>query len=404
MKTAAAERGGVRSRRPPISSAAAERAWSAYSAHCKEAASDFSAEIADIAEPPTLDPLIAAAAAHLRYVSDHMPGITRRRVGDHGFDYCDPDGRLIHDADTLRRIHALRIPPAWSDVWICPDPNGHLQSIGRDARGRKQYLYHARWREVRDETKFDHMLAFGRALPIIRQRVEADLNRRSLPREKVVAAVVRLMERSLARVGNPEYAKQNNSFGLTTLRDDHVRLEGGRIVLDFRGKHGVLHHKVISDAKLARILKNCHDLPGSELFKYVDEAGEVRHISSGDVNHYLREITGHHITAKDFRTWAATSLGVLAIAALGDAKPTKRAAAGVVKRVAAELGNTPAVCRKSYIHPRLLSSYLDGSLEPVLATMKVCTRAPELWAVEGLVMRLLALWEKTGGSAVAGRA
>jgi DNA topoisomerase I len=394
----------MRTKHPAISSAAAERAWSAYSARCAAVASDFFAEIEDVVEPPTLDPLIAAEVAHLRYVSDRMRGIARRRAGAHGFDYYDPAGRLIRDADELLRIQALRIPPAWTEVWICPDPNGHLQAVGRDARGRNQYLYHARWREVRDETKFEHLLAFGRALPLIRQRVEADLNRRGLPREKVLAAVVRLMERSLARVGNPEYAKQNNSFGLTTLRDDHVRLENGRIVLDFRGKHGVLHHKWISDAKLARILKYCHELPGSELFKYVDEAGEVRHISSEDVNRYLRDTTGRHITAKDFRTWAATSLAVLEIAALADAKPTKRAAAAIVKRVAAQLGNTPAVCRKSYIHPRLLSSYLDGSLQPVLATMPERARAPELWAVEGLVMRLLALWEKTGGSTVAARA
>jgi DNA topoisomerase IB len=188
-------------------------------------------------------------------------------------------------------------------------------------------------------------------------------------------------ERSLARVGNPEYAKQNNSFGLTTLHNDHVRIEGGRIVLDFRGKHGILHHKVVTDAKRARLLKNCHDLPGAELFKYVDEAGRLRHVSSEEVNRYLREITGRHITAKDFRTWAAA----------------------VVKEVAAQLGNTPAVRRKSYIHPRVLSSYLDGSLRPVLATAQQCMRAPEMWAVEGLAMRLLALWEKTGGSAVAVR-
>jgi DNA topoisomerase-1 len=394
----------MRTRHPAVSSAAAERAWSAYSARCAAVASDLFAEIEDVTEPPTLDPLIAAEVAQLRYVGDRMSGIARRRAGKHGFDYYDPAGRLIRDTDELRRIQALRIPPAWTDVWICPDPNGHLQAVGRDARGRKQYLYHARWREVRDETKFEHMLAFGRALPLTRQRVEADLDRRGLPRDKILAAVVRLMERSLARVGNPEYAKQNDSFGLTTLRNDHVRLERGRIALDFRGKHGVLQHKVISDAKLARILKYCHDLPGSELFKYVDEAGEVRHISSEDVNRYLRDTTGRHITAKDFRTWAATSLAVLEIAALGDAKPTKKAAAAVVKRVAAQLGNTPAVCRKSYIHPRLLTSYLDGSLQPVLATMQQCTRAPELWAVEALVMRLLALWEKTGGSTVADRA
>jgi DNA topoisomerase-1 len=372
-----------------------------YSARCAEVAASYYAEIE---EPPTLDPLVAAEAARLRYVSDRMPGITRRRAADGGFDYFDPAGRPIQEPDELGRIKALAIPPAWTEVWICPDPDGHLQAVGRDARGRKQYCYHASWREVRDETKFEHMLSFGRVLPLIRQRVEADLSRRGLPRDKVVAAVVRMMERSLARVGNPEYVKQNNSFGLTTLRNDHVRIEGGRIVLDFSGKHGILHHTVITDAKLARILRNCHDLPGAELFKYVDEAGQLRHISSEDVNRYLRDVTGRHITAKDFRTWAATVLAVLEITALSEANPTKRSVAVVVKRVAAQLGNTPAVCRKSYIHPRVLSSYLDGSPRPVLATAQQCVRAPEMWAVEGLVMRLLALWEKTGGSAVAGRA
>jgi DNA topoisomerase-1 len=204
------------------------------------------------------------------------------------------------------------------------------------------------------------MLGFDRALPLIRQRVDADLSRRGLLRDKVLAAVVRLMERLLARVGNPEYAKQNNSFGLTTLRNDHVRIEGGRVVLDFRGKHGILHHKVVADAKLARILEHCHDLPGAELFKYFDEAGQLRQVSSEDVNRYLREITGRHITAKDFRTWAGTNLVVLEIVALQQVKATKRSAAAVVKRVAEQLGNTPAVCRKSYIHPRVLSPYLDG--------------------------------------------
>jgi DNA topoisomerase-1 len=386
------------------SDAAAESAWSMYSARCAEVAARYYDEIDAVAEPATLDPLVAAEAARLRYVSDRMPGVTQRRAADGGgFDYYDPAGQPISDPDELRRIKALAIPPAWTEVWICPDPNGHLQAVGRDARGRKQYRYHASWRAVRDETKFEHIFGFGRALPLIRQRVEADLSRRGLPRDKIVAAVVRLMERSLARVGNPEYAKQNNSFGLTTLHNDHVRIEGGRIVLDFRGKHGILHHKVVADAKLARILKNCHDLPGAELFKYFDEAGQLRHISSEDVNRYLREITDRHITAKDFRTWAGTNLAVLEIAVLPETKPTKRLVAVVVKRVAAQLGNTPSVCRKSYIHPRVLSSYLDGSLRPVLATAQQCVRALEMWAVEGVVMRLLALWETTGGSAVVGR-
>jgi DNA topoisomerase-1 len=340
---------------------------------------------------PTFDPLIAAEVAKLRYVSDSTPGITRHRSGE-GFVYRDPDGRPIRDPDALARFKALRIPPAWTDVWICPDPNGHIQAVGRDARGRKQYIYHPRWREVRDETKFAHMLTFGEALPRIRRRVEKDISRPGLPREKVLAAVVRLMERSLGRVGNSEYAKQNNSFGLTTLRRDHVRFVDGGIELDFRGKHGVHQHKVISDPTLAQILRRCHELPGLEIFKYIDETGTLHRISSEHVNAYLRDLSGHHITAKDFRTWAATNLTVLELVPLREAKPSKRALAGVVKRVAAQLGNTPAVCRKSYIHPRVLTSYLDGSLKPMLATIAASVRAPEMYAVEGSVMRLLAEW------------
>jgi DNA topoisomerase-1 len=350
------------------------------------------------ADPPTLDPITAAEAAHLRYVSDRVPGIARLRAGD-TFIYRDPDGRTIRDPEVLQRIKSLRIPPAWTNVWICLDPNGHIQAVGYDARGRKQYIYHPRWREVRDETKFEHMLTFGHSLPRIRQRVEADLRRRGLPREKVLAAVVRLMERMLARVGNPEYAKENKTFGLTTLRDDHVPIIYGTIELDFRGKRGIHHHKVVSDPILARILKNCQDLPGSELFQYIDETGQRRHISSEHVNDYLCQTSGHHITAKDFRTWAATNLAVLEMAALHEPKPTKKGTVTVVKRAAAQLGNTPAVCRKSYIHPRVLASYLDGSLRPTLAMIEASVRAPEMWAVEGVVMRLLAEWHAGGSRA-----
>jgi DNA topoisomerase-1 len=338
-----------------------------------------------------LDPPDAARVAHLRYVNDREPGI-RRLPGGNGFVYRDPEGRFIGDAQTLTRIASLGIPPAWTDVWICPDPDGHIQAIGYDARGRKQYRYHPRWREVRDETKFEKMLAFGRALPRIRQRVAADLRKRGLPREKILATVVRLMERSLARVGNPEYAKENNSFGITTLRHDHVRVEGGRIELDFRGKAGIHHHQVISDPTLARILKNVQDLPGSEVFQYIGEDGQSHRISSEHVNAYLREAAEAPVTAKDFRTWAATNLAVLEMALLHEARPTKRGLVTIVKRVAAQLGNTPTVCRKSYIHPRALSSYLDGSLKPTLATIENSMRAPEMWALEGVVMELLAQW------------
>ncbi|MGE3499968.1 MAG: DNA topoisomerase IB [Candidatus Binatia bacterium] len=352
----------------------------------------------DAAEPPTVDPLTAAQAAQLRYVSDREPGIRRLRAGS-GFVYRDAAGRAIRDPEVLRRIKSLAIPPAWTNVWICADPNGHIQAVGYDARGRKQYRYHPRWREVRDETKFEHMLTFGSALPRIRRQVEADLGRRGLPREKVLAAVVRLMERSLGRVGNPEYAKENDTFGLTTLRHDHVHIRGGHIELDFRGKHGVRHHKVISDPMLARILRRCSELPGSELFQYLDENGARHRISSEHVNAYLRQISGHHVTAKDFRTWAATNLAVLEMVALHEPKPTKKGALTVVRRVAEQLGNTPAVCRKSYIHPRVLASYLDGSLRPTLAMLEASVRAPEMWAVEGVVMRLLAQWHAGGRSA-----
>jgi DNA topoisomerase-1 len=349
-------------------------------------------------DPPAIDPLVAAEIARLNYVSDRVPGIRRVRAGN-GFRYRDAEGRLVTGPDVLHRIQSLGIPPAWTDVWICPDPDGHIQAVGYDARGRKQYRYHPRWREVRDETKFEHMLTFGQALPRIRQRVAADLRCRGLPREKVLASVVRLMERSLARVGNPEYARENESFGLTTLRRDHVRIEGGRIELDFRGKAGVHHHKVISDPVLARILRSCQELPGSELFQYLDEAGVSHRISSEHVNAYLREISGHHITAKDYRTWAATNLAVLEMALLQEPRPTRKGVVTVVKRVAEQLGNTPAVCRKSYIHPRALASYLDGSLRPTLESIEKSIRVPEMWAVEGVVMKLLAQWHPGGRAA-----
>jgi DNA topoisomerase-1 len=338
---------------------------------------------------------VAAEAAHLHYVNDRLPGIRRLRAG-HGFVYRGPGGGILRDPEELRRIKALGIPPAWTDVWICPDPDGHLQAVGYDACGRKQYRYHPRWREVRDETKFEHLLTFGRALPRIRRRVEADLRRRGLPREKVLAAVVRLLERTLGRVGNPEYARQNNTFGLTTLRHDHVQVVGGRIELDFRGKHGIHHHEVVSDPILARILKNCHELPGSELFQYLDEAGERHHVSSGHVNAYLRQVSGHHLTAKDFRTWAATNLAVLEMVTLHEPRPTRKGVVAVVSRVAAQLGNTAAVCRKAYIHPRVLASYLDGSLRPTLGLLQASVREPEMYAVEGVVLRLLAEWHAGG--------
>jgi DNA topoisomerase-1 len=342
----------------------------------------------DLVSKSLVENRIAAKSARLRYVSDRCPGITRERTGG-GFIYRTPGGSVIKDADELARIRALAVPPAWEDVWICPLPNGHIQATGRDARGRKQYRYHPKWRQVRDETKYEHILEFGTALPAIRTRVEADLARPGLPREKVLAAVVRLMEMTLARVGNPEYARENHSFGLTTLQNRHVRIKRGEILLDFRAKHGIRHRSVVRDRKLARILKNCRDLPGSELFQYIGEDGELHSIDSGDVNDYLREISDREVTAKDFRTWAATNLAVLALSAMDEEKPTKKATVKAIKQVAEQLGNTPAVCRKCYIHPAVFEGYMAGALK-VSATVEDLDEFPAgVWELERQVMRFL---------------
>jgi len=310
------------------------------------------------------DPVAAARAAHLRYVSDRRPGIRRVREGD-GFAFHDTDGRLITDARVLDRIRKLAIPPAYTDVWICRDPRGHLQAVGRDARGRKQYRYHARWREVRDEAKYGKMLTFGRVLPAIRAQVRHDLGLHGLPKRKVLAAIVALLEKTMMRVGNEEYAKQNQSFGLTTLRHRHAVVKGNHLTFDFRGKHGVEHHIDLDDRRLARVVERCRDLPGQDLFQFVDQHGETHGVGSDDVNGYLHEITGEDITAKDFRTWAATNLAAEALAAaeVHDTKTkAKRALVAAVESVAKRLGNTPAICRKCYIHPAVFEGYLDGSL------------------------------------------
>ena len=265
----------------------------------------------------------AAREAGLRYSTDSRPGWTRHRAG-RGFSYRDTDGSTIRDAETIARIRALAIPPAWTDVWICPWPNGHLQATGRDARGRKQYRYHARWRARRDTDKFDRMLAFAKALPRIRKRCDADLARRGLPREKVLAAVVRLLELTLIRVGNDEYARLNRSFGLTTLRDRHVRVERSAIRFRFRGKSGKQHEVGLRDRRLARVVRTCQELPGQELFQYVDEDGLVRDVTSDDVNDYLRQVGGGAFTAKDFRTWAGTVLAYRALRALQPADSDDR--------------------------------------------------------------------------------
>ena len=311
-----------------------------------------------------LDPVKSARQAGLRYVSDAAPGIERRKSGK-AFVYVGPTGRAVKDAATLKRIRSLVIPPAWTDVWICADPRGHIQAVGRDQRGRKQYRYHPRWREVRDETKYEKMMSFVRALPGIRRRVNKDLSRPGLPREKVLAAVVRLLETTLIRVGNEEYAEQNNSFGLTTLQDRHAKIAGGTVRFRFRGKSGVKHEIDLDDPRLAKIVKKCQDLPGEELLQYLDDDGNVRDIGSGDVNDYLREITGRPFTAKDFRTWAGTVLAARALQEFQQVDSQAQAKKNVVhaiEQVARKLGNTRAVCRKCYVHPAVIDSYMDGSL------------------------------------------
>lgn len=316
-----------------------------------------------------LDPLVAARRASLRHVTDAAPGITRH-VAKNGFDYRLPDGALVGDVETLRRIRSLVIPPAWTEVWICLDANGHIQATGRDARGRKQYRYHPRWREVRDEAKYHKLLLFARVLPLIRARVEQDLKHPGLPRERVLAAIVRLMELTLFRIGNDEYAKDNKSYGLTTLRDRHVAIDGSRIHIGFRGKSGKHHESDINDRRLARIVKGCRDLPGYDLFQYLDDEGNRHSVGSADVNDYLREIAGEDITAKDFRTWAATHLAAQALRQFevfdSEAK-RKKAIVDAVKTVAEHLGNTPAICRRCYIHPAILEGYLEGTLLTALA-------------------------------------
>jgi DNA topoisomerase I len=313
--------------------------------------------------------LETAQAAGLRYVSDSVPGIRRLRSGK-GFRYVGPDGRDIRDPSVLNRIRALAIPPAYNDVWICPSANGHIQATGRDARGRKQYRYHPRWREVRDETKFGRMLDFSTALPRIRRRVERDLGWSGLPREKVLATVVRLLECTGIRVGNDEYARANGSFGLTTLRDDHVEISGSTLRFQFRGKSGKVHKVALSDPRLARIVRRCQALPGEELFQYVDEAGEQQTIGSGDVNDYLREISGEEFTAKDFRTWWGTILALAALVAMNAPRSEREAKSAIIKvidQVADQLNNTRAVCRKYYVHPAVFECFAEGRLVEALA-------------------------------------
>lgn len=327
--------------------------------------------------PPT-DPVEAARFVSLRYVSDAKAGITRRASGS-GFTYVDPSGDAVSDEETLARIRALAIPPAWTDVWIAPLPNGHIQATGRDIKGRKQYRYHARWRAVRDETKYGRMQEFGRALPRIRARVGEDLARSGLPREKLLAMIVKLLETTRMRVGNEEYARANGSFGLTTLRNKHVQVEGATLRFRFKGKSGKTHDLRVSDRRLASLVRRVRDLPGQEVFQYLGNDGEPHPIDSTDVNAYLKEIAGDDFTAKDFRTWTGTLLAIRALAEteLPETQTAlKSAVLRVVEAVADELGNTPAVCRKSYIHPTVLEAYGSTELRELWRT-SAALEAPE---------------------------
>jgi DNA topoisomerase-1 len=350
-----------------------------------------------VAAPEVIsDPVESAQSAGLRYVSDTMPGIRRKRAGK-GFAYIGQDGKIIRDGKELARIRALAIPPAYTDVWICPLPNGHIQATGRDARGRKQYRYHPKWREVRDETKFGRMLAFSEALPQIRERVEQDLARQGLPREKVLATVVRLLECTRIRVGNDEYTRANRSFGLTTLQDRHVEISGSNLRFEFRGKSGKTHQVSLSDRRLARIVQRCQALPGEDLFQYIDDEGVRQTVGSGDANDYIREISGQDFTAKDFRTWAGTILAVAALTEVGTWASQRQAKSNVLRaidRVAEQLNNTRAICRKYYVHPAVFETYLAGTLLETLQNgtekaAKTDAARKALSSEEAAVVRLL---------------
>jgi DNA topoisomerase-1 len=340
------------------------------------------------------DPEESAREAGLRYIHDDRPGITRHRAGT-GFTYRLPNSERITDRKTLDRIKALAIPPAWTDVWISPSPNGHIQATGRDTKGRKQYRYHQKWREVRDANKYEHVIAFGRALPRIRERVEADLRRHGLPKEKVLALIVRLLETTLIRVGNDEYARQNRSYGLTTMRDRHAEIHGATVTFSFNGKAGVEHEVDLHDRRLAKIVKRCQEVPGQELFQYLDEDGNRQAVGSEDINAYLKEISGQDFTAKDFRTWAGTKLAAEALAefeAFDSDTAAKKNVVAAIERVAARLGNTTAVCRKCYVHPAVIDAYLDGDTVVSLrerAGKELASHLSDLEPEEAAVLMLL---------------
>ncbi len=340
------------------------------------------------------DPEESAREAGLRYIHDDRPGITRKGAGK-GFSYRGPDGERITAKATLDRIKALAIPPAWTDVWISPSPNGHIQATGRDAKGRKQYRYHPKWREVRDANKYEHVLAFGKALPRIRERVEEDLRKPGLPKEKVLALIVRLLETTLIRVGNDEYARHNKSYGLTTMRDRHAEINGSTVTFSFNGKSGIEHEVDLHDRRLAKIVKRCQEVPGQELFQYLDEDGNRQNVGSEDVNSYLKAISGEDFTAKDFRTWAGTKLAAEALAefeAFDSDAAAKRNVVAAIERVASRLGNTTAVCRKCYVHPAVIDAYLGGDTVTTIrerAEKELSTNLHDLGPEEAAVLMLL---------------
>lgn len=337
-------------------------------------------------------PAKSAQSVGLRYVTDEKPGIRRERSG-RKFRYRSAEGRIIRDRHTLKRISSLVIPPAWEEVWICPVDHGHLQVTGRDERGRKQHLYHPLWREVRDQTKYDRLTEFARLLPAIRKRLKRDIAREGLCREKVLGTVVWLLDVSLIRVGNDEYARDNKSYGLTTMKNRHATVRGAKIKFQFRGKSGKEHEVEVEDRRIARIVRACQDLPGQGLFQYVDDAGQKHDVGSGDVNDYLREITGQDFTAKEFRTWAGTVSAACELQQLGAVELETEARKNIVaaiKATAKSLGNTPAVCRKSYIHPAIIEAYLDGSLIPKLNESTTGSRSSRgLRPKEAAVLRFL---------------
>jgi DNA topoisomerase-1 len=343
---------------------------------------------------PNSDPPTAAKAAGLRYVLDDRPGI-RREPDKDGFRYLDARGESIDDEATLKRIKSLAIPPAWTEVWICPQANGHLQATGRDARGRKQYRYHPKWREVRDEVKYERMIKFGKALPAIRKEVDRALGLPGLPREKVLATIVYLLEATMMRIGNDEYARENKSYGLTTLRNRHVKIDGSEVEFRFRGKSGVYHNVKVNDRRLARIIQRSRELPGQDLFEYLDDDRQPHTVNSSDVNDYLREITGEDYTAKDFRTWSGTVLAAIALQEFEKFDSEAQAKKNIVRAietVAEKLGNTPSVCRKCYVHPAVLDSYMDGTMVEGLlarAEQKLAEDLQDLQPEEAAVLAML---------------